>query len=91
MVSVSAQNRVPAEHRQVLDDRAQGQGGEEGQAADDQDHADQQAHEQRAVGRAGCPATARRRFLAASEPATASIGTIMPKRPSSMPMPRVVL
>ena len=31
------------------------------------------------------------RFLAASEPATASIGTIMPKRPISMAMPRVML
>ena len=40
-------------HRELLDDRAEGECGEEGQAADDQDHADQQADEQTAMGREG--------------------------------------
>ena len=41
------------EHLEVLDDRAQGLGGEVLQAAHDQDHADQQADEQRPVGGQG--------------------------------------
>ena len=86
-----SQNSCAGEHREMLDDRAERERGEEGQAADDQDDADQQADEQRrrAVGKV--PAEAGTIFLAASEPAMASIGTIIRKRPISIARPSVVL
>ena len=43
--------RVPAVHREMLDDGSERERGEEGEAADDQDHADEQADEQAAGGR----------------------------------------
>ena len=73
MDAISLESRA-GEHREVLDDRAEREAGKKVQAADDQDHADQQPDEQRAVGREGAGATAATCFLAASEPAIASIG-----------------
>ena len=79
------------EHRQVLGNRPQRQGGEEGQPADDQDDAGQQADEQAAVGRKRAGGGVAAVVFAASEPAIASIGTIVAKRPISIAMPRVTL
>ena len=47
----SDQKVWPAEHRQMLDHGAEGEGREEGEAADDQDDADEEADEEPAVGR----------------------------------------
>ena len=80
---------LAGEHLEVLDDRTECERGEEFEAADDDDDAGQQADEQKAVGREG--AGRRRSFgLAASEPAIAITGTMMPKRQASMAMPSVV-
>ena len=63
---------------------------EKDQAADDQDDADQQADEQPvSVGKV--PAEGGTIFFAASEPAIASIGTIIRKRPMNIARPSVVL
>jgi hypothetical protein len=67
---------LPAQHREVLDDRPERQRREEGQAADDQDDADQEADEQRAVGREGARPTGAASWPP-SEPAIASAGTII--------------
>ncbi len=75
---------------EMLDDRPERQRREEGEAADDQDHADEQADEQRPVV-GNVPAEAGTVFLAASEPAIASAGTMTKKRPTSMPTPSVTL
>ena len=75
--------RLPGEHQQMLDDGAQRDRRKEGQRADDQDHADQQSDEQRpAVGKV--PALRRTDFLSTSEPARASAGIFIMKRPSSI-------
>ena len=58
----------------MLDDGAEGQGGEVLQAADDEDDADQQADEQAAVGRE-CAGRGWPFFLAAMAPAMAITGT----------------
>ena len=84
---LSLSTALAVEHREVLDDRAERERREEGEAADDQDDADQQADEQRRRGSGRCRPTAGTRFLAASEPAIASTGTITQKRPSSIARP----
>ena len=79
--------KVAGVHREMLDDGAERESGEEGEAADDQDHADQQADEQRPPSVGNVPADGGTIFFAASEPATASIGTIIRKRPISIAKP----
>ena len=74
----------------MLDDRAERERREIGETADDQDHADEQADEERPVV-GNVPAEAGTIFLAASEPAIASIGTIIRKRPISIARPMVRL
>src|SRR5262245_5592592 len=51
LLSVIGSASLRGDHRQVLDDRAQGQGGDERQRADEDDHADQQCGEQGGVRR----------------------------------------
>ena len=62
------------EHREMLDDRAERERGEEGQPADDQDHADQQADEQRAGGREGAARGRARSSSARASPRSPSPG-----------------
>ena len=77
-------------HRQMFDDRARARARGRSEAADDEDHADEQADEQAAsVG--NVPGRGRHVFLAASEPAMASAGMIMKKRPISIATRQVVL
>ena len=75
----------------MLDERAESERGEIGETAHDQDHADQQADQQAACAVGNVPAEGGTIFLAASEPATAIIGTIIRKRPISIAKPIVVL
>ena len=74
----------------MFDDGTERQGREEDQAADDHDDADQQTDEKAAIGResAGRGGTI---FLPASDPAMASIGTIIRNRPMHIARPSVVL
>ena len=74
----------------MFDDGTKRQSGEEGQTAHDQDDADQKAHEQPAMGGEGAGGVGTI-FLAASDPATAIIGTMKRKRPISIAKPRPVL
>ncbi len=82
--------RCSGRHREMLDDGTERERREVGEAADDQDHADQQADKQSPlVGKV--PSDGGTIFLAASDPAAASIGIIIRKRPTSIAMPSVEL
>ncbi len=78
-------------HREMLDDRAERERREVGEAADDQDDADRPGRRKARHRVGNVPAEAGTIFLAASEPATASIGTIIRKRPMNIARPSVVL
>ena len=69
----------------MLDHRAQRKRRHVGQRADEHQRAQQQDDEERSVRRQRA-AVAAKRFLLASEPAIASTGTIVPKRPNHMAM-----
>jgi hypothetical protein len=69
-----ASERLAAEHRQMLDDRAERQSGKITQQANDDDNADQQTDEW-GPGGGNVPAEGAAQVLAASPPAGAMIGT----------------
>ena len=75
---------------QVFDDWTERQRRQVGQAADDDDDAEQKTDKQRAVGR---ERTLERGMIvcAASDPATASTGTMTKKRPTNIPSASVRL
>ena len=77
--------------QQLLDDRAQGEDGEEGQAADHDDDArsSRPTNSQPWVGKV--PADGGTIFLATNEPAMARVGMITRKRPINMAKPSMVL
>ena len=73
----------------MFDDRAKRERRQKRQRADENHRADQQHDESNPL-TGKVPALAGTIFFRASEPASASSGTIMPNRPSSMSMPSVV-
>ena len=73
----------------MFDDRAERKRRQKSQRADENDRADKQQDEREAA-HGKVPALAGTIFFFANEPASASSGMIMPKRPSSMSMPSVV-
>ena len=75
----------------MLDDRSERERGEEFKAAQDHDDADQAGRRTEAPWVGKVPADGASFGLAASEPAIAMTGTMMPKRQASMAMPSVVL
>ncbi len=76
---------------ELLHDGAEGEDGEVREADDDQHHADSSADEERRVGREGARGRPAPVCLRASEPASASTGTISRNRPKSIARPSVVL
>ena len=73
----------------MFDNRSERERGQERQRADENHRANQQ-HDEREAAHGKVPALAGTIFLRASDPASASSGTIMPNRPSSMSNASVV-
>ena len=85
------QTDLPACWRQLLDDRAERERGEEVEGADDDHDADQQDRRRCGPVVGNVPGEAATRRLAAIDPAIARIGMIIANRPTSIAMAPVTL